>query len=129
MAVTGLDFLSFAQQAQSQCTEIAYRNIVSRAYYACYHSVLGVLEDPVPKYTNGGVHSNLIEYLSGGSLPEIYDKRELRKLSYILKQQKELRCEADYDISSSHITKLTAEDSLNQAEKVTAICNSLSNAA
>ncbi|MDB2331390.1 HEPN domain-containing protein [Alteromonas sp.] len=129
MAVEGKDFLEFAKSAVSHGTEIGFRNAVSRSYYSIYHTVLSLVEQQIPNYAGGGTHSSLIKYLEDPSCPERFDKRQLRRLSYILRQQRDLRCDADYELDVDTITETTAEDCIEQAMKVCSICQSLSSQA
>lgn len=129
MSVSGKDFLEFAEFSLDLDTEIGFRNSVSRAYYSIYHTVLDIIEGNIPNYSGGGSHSSLIKYLEDSSNPEKYDKRQLKRLSYILKQQRDLRCDADYELDIDIITKATANDSIKQAHRIADICSELLNAA
>jgi uncharacterized protein (UPF0332 family) len=125
MSVSGADFYNIAVEHKALDSEIGYRNCVSRAYYSMYHSVLAILKGKIPHFATGGVHHRLIEYLVDRNNDESHDSTKLRQLSYILKHARDLRHNADYEIDSSDITQLTAEDALNQANRVMSICEQL----
>lgn len=104
MSVTSLDFYNQASSIFESSTidlkneeydEIALRCCVSRSYYSMYHAALEILKNQVPNYSNVGSHASLIGYLESGPKDEPYDARELKKLSYILKQARSQRVIAD----------------------------------
>ncbi len=64
MAVTAHDYLQYCQDSIEQIeSEVHYRAIVSRAYYAMYHSAIELLDNTPPNYRGMGVHASLISYL------------------------------------------------------------------
>lgn len=128
MPVTSESFLDFAKICCAESSEIGYRNAVSRSYYSMYHKVLSILDNDIPNYANGGVHSSLLTYLSSSN-SESYDTRELKKLSYMLKAARDMRGKADYQLDLNIIQRETAEDSIYQAERTLSLCDSLKNAA
>lgn len=129
MSVNANDFRVAAEQNYNFETEIGYRNCVSRAYYSMYHNVLELITQEIPRYSQKGVHACLLTYLAEGSADEPYEPKELRKLSYVLQQQKSNRSKADYDLDSDKVGKLMAEDSIAACGKVAQICVDLAKAA
>lgn len=129
MSVSPECFLTTAQDSMAIGTEIGYRNCISRAYYSMYHSVLAILENDIPHYTDGGVHASLIKYLEFSGSCEVHCSKQLRVISYILKSAKDIRCKADYDIESEHIAKPSAEDAITRANRIIEMCKILKAAA
>ena len=129
MSVTSYDFIESAKLSFQSKTEIGFRNCISRSYYGMYHSALELIENPIPNYATGGSHHCLINYLADKHNAEKHNKRELLKISYILRQNRDLRCDADYELESDTITFATAEDSITMSEKIVGICLQLAKAA
>lgn len=129
MPVSRECFLTSAQDSMATGSEIGYRNCISRSYYSMYHSVLAILENDIPHYSDGGVHASLLKYLEFSGSCEPHCSRQLRVLSYILKSARDMRCKADYDIESDQISKPSAEDAITRANRVIAMCDTLKAAA
>lgn len=100
MSVSYQDFLDFAEIHiidNQKGTEIEFRNSISRAYYAVYLLAKEIAEKlPAPNgvnMTQSGSHEKVIAK---------FDKDpKLKRIAYLIQQQKLKRCEADYDI---HLT-------------------------
>ena len=75
--------------------EIARRNHASRQYYGLFHSIKEAFPE-MPQYTQVGTHQAVSEYLEKGYSGNEHDRKELKKLSYMMKQAKEFRVTADY---------------------------------
>ncbi len=129
MSVKAEDFRVVAEQNYKFETEIGYRNCVSRAYYSMYHNALELITQEIPNYTQKGVHACLLTYLAEGSASEPYEPKELRKLSYVLQQQRNNRFKADYDLDSEQVGKFMAEEALTACNRVKQICIGLAKAA
>jgi uncharacterized protein (UPF0332 family) len=129
MAIVGEDFLDSANRYLDEGDEVGYRNAISRSYYAMYHKVLSIITLEVPNYSGGGVHSSLISYLGHSAIGEPYDTKDLKKLSYMLKASRDLRCIADYEIERHEVSRTMAEDALLRAKKLIERCTELKNVA
>jgi uncharacterized protein (UPF0332 family) len=129
MSVSGKDFLNIAENCQEQHTEIGYRMAVGRSYYSMYHSVKDILQSQIPNYKDGGVHFKLTEHLLDANNNEPHDRTKLKSLCYKLRQGKEFRCEADYNLNSTQMNLELSEQQLAQAKRVINTCSELSTAA
>jgi len=105
MAITPLDFLSFAKNLTSD-TEINIRNTIGRSYYAAYHVCNNMfLSDKNIK--DVGMHERLI--LSIKKSPNTQD----RAIGFSLGQLKQLRVQADYKIN----------DAIHESDRQTALAS------
>ena len=129
MSVESSDFHEVAKDSYRLETEIGYRNCISRAYYSMYHCALGLVTCEIPKYEKHSVHGCLLTYLEKGSSEEPYSPKKLRMLSYILRQHRENRNKADYELDADGVGKLMADGALVAATKVAALCEELKRAA
>lgn len=101
MSVNAEDFYNSAKQAveQEPTNEIARRTAISRAYYSIYHKVLSVLDNEPRTYSGKGCHGSLIHYLqTDAEHEESIEFSTLRRLAYILKQERDNRTLADYKL-------------------------------
>lgn len=98
MSISGDDLINFAGSCYLSDNEIELRNSISRGYYGMYHKVKSILEHYHESAQSD--HSNLIAYLENKARHknEPYDTTDLKKLSYILSQEKLSRVAADYHI-------------------------------
>lgn len=115
MSVSPSDFLTSAEHAAEQQTEIGYRNAISRAYYAVFHEALGVAEahfsDP-NAHLQMGEHERLSErYKRWDNLPQS------RSISIMLVNMKSQRHIADYALTEE-VTCTAARTQLQLAEKL-----------
>lgn len=113
MSVTADCFLSFAEWTFSERQdEIGCRNAASRAYYAAYHacSIFAHQHLAVPADAPG-VHVQVIEAFVGSR------QQEHRAIGYMLKQCRDLRAAADYDLNLCFESR-EAHQALSQARKV-----------
>ncbi|CAH8187764.1 conserved hypothetical protein [Vibrio aestuarianus] len=126
MPVNPEDFLSESQNLLTNATsEIQYRSAVSRSYYAMYHKVLSILDQAPRSYPKMGDHSSLIEYLkSDAEMDESLPFMKLKGLSYMLRQERLKRNEADYDLNDT-VSKSDADASLATAVRCVARCDEL----
>ncbi len=124
MSINPEEFDLSAKRAHAENTEIGYRNCISRSYYGMYHTVLNVL-CYMPNPENFSVHQALFRYLASPAPEEKHDKIVLRKISYILKQAKESRCLADYELTIDDITENSSNLALIQSTKIKEFCDNL----
>lgn len=83
--------------AESQ--EVVRRNYASRYYYGLYHLISNSFPE-MPSYKGVGTHKGVSEFLERGYTGKDYDQKELKKLSYLMKQSKNFRVNADYMMGS-----------------------------
>lgn len=113
MSVDFNDFLKWADEYAGLATdEVGFRNVASRAYYACYHAALH-FSDRLPNHggvpANVGVHESLICRLSNfptlasSTVSERYSSKwaHIRGIGAQLTQLKKYRACADYDLLNS----------------------------
>ncbi|EHH1259593.1 TPA: HEPN domain-containing protein [Vibrio alginolyticus] len=126
MSVKPEDFLQESKSIFSNAsTEIQYRCAISRSYYAMYHKVLSILDQPPRSYPRLGDHASLIEYLkSDAELDESLPFNKLKGLSYMLRQERAKRNEADYDLEDN-VSKEEAAESIATAKRCVARCDEL----
>jgi uncharacterized protein (UPF0332 family) len=99
MSVSFNDFYTSAEVLLNNpgSTEIDFRNLISRSYYAVFHLSREIAAHfPIPineaTYQNLGSHKKVIIKF------ENHDDKYLRKLGEVIKQSKHKREIADYDI-------------------------------
>lgn len=99
MSVSFNDFLTSAEVLLSNpdSTEIDFRNLISRSYYAVFHlsrEIAASLPIPVDEkaYQKLGSHEKVIIKFEKNS------NSHLRKLGELIKQRRDKRANADYDI-------------------------------
>jgi len=124
MPVQPEDFLESAKRELEKDKEINFRNAISRAYYAAYHSCLP-LDEILPDHggikQNVGVHEQFISKLT--AYPTACDKlgkiagMKIKALGYVLQQCKTARHKADYQLGAE-ITNGEAEAQITQTEMV-----------
>ncbi|CAH6804837.1 HEPN domain-containing protein [Vibrio chagasii] len=101
------------------------RCTISRSYYSMYHKVLETLDNSPYAYTGKGCHASLIEYLqSDAKNEERIDFSQLRRLSYMLKQEKDRRVDADYRLEFE-FSGIHAEQSIQTAKRCSQMCDDL----
>lgn len=120
-----MDFYDVAKENFKLDTEIGYRMCLGRSYYAMYHCAKSMIKSELPRYVKGGHHYSLIEFLADPHNGESYDKKGMKIISYILRQGRELRNKADYDLSCDTITDLVAETQITQTERLIDMCSKL----
>ena len=99
MSVSFKDFYTSAEILLNNpdSTEIDFRNLISRSYYAVFHLSREISSNfPVPKdeatYQKRGSHEEVIIKF------EKHADKRFQSLSYLIKQRKFKRANADYDI-------------------------------
>lgn len=98
MSIQGKDFIDISRACLATNCEAGFRSAVSRAYYALYHEVCGVLTCCPPT-----THDGVIQYLMSDARRknEPYALMSLIQLGAVLKQQKAKRKLADYRLSET----------------------------
>ena len=126
MPISPEDFLHSAEPIASiEHTEVYVRNAVSRSYYSMYHKVLSILDSEPPRQKGKGCHANLIDYLkSHGKGLERFESKSLVRLSYMLRQQKERRVDADYKLYL-YFELRDAKESIKVANKFFKLCEQM----
>lgn len=126
MPVNPEDFLNESQNLLTDATsEIQYRIVISRSYYAMYHKVLSILDQAPRNYPRMGDHASLIEYLkTDAEMDESLPFIKLKGLSYMLRQERLKRNDADYDLEDT-ISKSDADESIATAVRCVARCDEL----
>ncbi|AUU90276.1 hypothetical protein ACP3S7_04520 [Phytobacter ursingii] len=116
MSIQSTDILITAEACLGLECESGYRSCTSRAYYAMYHETLASLQN-VPAFSSNH-HGNLIGYMTTHSehKTEPFESMRLKVLGYNLKQQRDSRNDADYDLKDVNFTKEMAETSLEAAK-------------
>lgn len=79
--------------------EVVLRNYASRYYYGLYHVIANSFPE-MPSYIGIGTHQGVSEFLEKRYTGNDYDRKELKKLSYLMKQAKNFRVSADYMIGN-----------------------------
>lgn len=120
------DFLDFAESLNAEdASSVILRTIISRSYYGMYHKALSVLTKEPRSYNGKGVHASLIEYYQKDiSKDESFDEKKSRRLSYMLKQGRDLRTKSDYKLEEV-ITKSDVALSINSAKRFFELCDDL----
>ncbi|HEQ3533769.1 TPA: hypothetical protein VGS95_002085 [Vibrio parahaemolyticus] len=127
MPVTTDELVQHSQSLLNTASnEPEYRNVVSKSYYAMYHSVLSILENQPPRYGGEGVHASLISYLESYDVKtcERHNPMSLKALAIVLAQYKDKRVIADYKLDLT-VTKEQAEDIANAAARLKGKCDIL----
>ncbi|EJG0649806.1 TPA: HEPN domain-containing protein [Vibrio parahaemolyticus] len=131
MSVESTAFYEFAQRIMNDWKdEMTYRVCISKSYYCAYHSVKKQIQH-LPSYVGVGVHQSLIEYLQSPSTSDVPCKdirRLYKRLSYILRAQRDSRVIADYHLNSE-VSRKDAEDALNTTKSILKLCDEVDSAA
>ncbi len=103
MPINAEDFYTSAKNivGQEATSEVDRRTAISRAYYSVYHKVLSVLDNDPRSYSGKGCHGSLIHYLqTDAQHEESIEFSTLRRIAYILKQERDNRILADYKLDA-----------------------------
>ena len=112
MPVTPNELLDAAKVLGRGEAEVDRRNAASRAYYAAWHRCLPIGRSVGLSAQPGqGVHQQLIETL------EENRNMTLKSLGYMLRQCRNLRVDADYEIETDFPPE-DARTALEQCEKI-----------
>ncbi|MBF0610039.1 MAG: hypothetical protein G8345_09970 [Magnetococcales bacterium] len=129
MPVQSDDFLEFARWIYlERHDEIAFRNVISRAYYAAYLTFRPYV-DPLPKIDiPAGEHEKLFRRVEVvQAVDPINDAeylKELKNIVTILRIMRKKRAVADYEMGRT-INKFDSQNALHQAEKIISLLSQL----
>lgn len=114
MSIQGKDIFGVAENCLSNADENFSRSAISRAYYALYHEACSILKCCPPT-----THDGVVQYLLTDSRRkgEPYELMDLIRIGAVLKQQKEKRKAADYDLAAD-ITPSEASSSVAAVRKI-----------
>lgn len=114
MSIQGKDILLVAESCVESADEHFARSAISRAYYALYHETCSILKCCPPT-----THDGVVQYLltDARRRSEPYELMDLIRIGAVLKQQKEKRKAADYDLSAE-ITQTEAASSVDAVRKI-----------
>ncbi|ELB2081777.1 hypothetical protein NB463_09025 [Vibrio sp. RM-41-2B] len=126
MPVKAEDFFEQAKELMAlEQNEINIRSCISRCYYGMYHKVLSILDHEQILYPNKGYHGSLIHYLqTDAANDESLPFNSLKGLAYMLKQERDRRQVADYELSDAPDLE-SAQDSISTAERCLQRCDLL----
>lgn len=114
MSVSPDEFLVQSRRFLDGRSEIDYRSAVSRGYYSAYHTAQEAAERlalPPTERRNVGAHEQLISRFEANG-------PGLKRIARRLRNQKRLRCVADYQLSEM-VTKHEAELFVTEVEILT----------
>ena len=124
MSVTGPELLEAAKLLHRSATsEVSYRNVCGRAYYAVYQDGKAFHDNlPCPgrlsPHSKGGLHADLIERLTNpGISRDSADYRRSTVIGYLMKTLHANRVTADYK-REMNIDKLMADNAIAHAQQV-----------
>lgn len=117
--IEGINFLESAKELSQLGNETAFRNAISRAYYAAYHAVLP-LDNAFANHggvkSDVGVHEQLITKLE--NCPRSNPNwTELKSIGFLMRKAKTARTESDYDLTS-FISEKNALCQIELVEKI-----------
>lgn len=118
-------FLQAKNLIASDQSEVNVRSCISRCYYGMYHKVLSILDHEQILYPNKGYHGSLIHYLQNDAAnDESLPFMSLKGLSYMLRQERDRRHNADYELLDSPDIN-SAKDAIATAERCFQRCDDL----
>lgn len=126
MSVKPEDFLTMAEQlSENGPSAMEIRCAISRSYYSMYHKALSTIDSEPIRYTSKGCHAGLIEYLqTDAKNRETIEFLQLKRLSFMLNDQKKKRITADYFLEDE-LTERHASESVISARKFKELCDKL----
>lgn len=122
MAVTCDAILELAEyDLNSAKCEARYRNIVGRAYYACFHRAkefhLALPDQGLLPAERVGVHRELTYSLENPTVTDDSLKKKSKRIGYICRDLHAKRVDADYKVEME-IGRNTAEIAVKQAKMI-----------
>ncbi|ELY2476135.1 hypothetical protein SOJ77_004045 [Cronobacter sakazakii] len=116
MPVTSNQILDTARLCLSENIESGFRSAISRAYYSMLHESIGSLTS-IPHFTRDH-HKNTVGYMSTPSecKAEPYSANTLKSLAFVLRQCRDARNDADYDLINLTVSKEMGQDAIEAAE-------------
>lgn len=115
--ISSHDILTTAKHCAAEGTEAGARSATSRAYYSMLHEAISSLEH-LPNFSHEH-HKNTVGYMTNSAecKNEPFPVRSLKALGFVLKQWRDARNEADYDLAGVTWTKDNAQDGIEAAEE------------
>lgn len=116
MSVTSYQILDTARLCLSENIESGFRSAISRAYYSMLHESIGSLT-AIPHFTRDH-HKNTVGYMSTPSECKVepYSPQTLKSLGFVLRQWRDARNDADYDLTGVTVSKEMGQDAIAAAE-------------
>ncbi|WP_065357989.1 hypothetical protein [Kluyvera georgiana] len=116
MPITSNQILDTAKLCFHENIESGFRSAISRAYYSMLHESIGSLT-ALPHFTRDH-HKNTVGYMSTPSecKSEPYPPQTLKSLGFILRQWRDARNEADYDLTGVTVSGDMGMDAIEAAE-------------
>ncbi|HBM3017112.1 hypothetical protein [Klebsiella michiganensis] len=116
MSVTSEQILDTARLCLSENVESGFRSAISRAYYSMLHESMSSLQ-AMPHFSYDH-HKNTVGYMVTPSecKGEPYPTQTLKSLGWVLKQWRDARNEADYDLSNVTVSSEMGQDAIEAAE-------------
>lgn len=115
--ISSHDILATAKHCAAEGTEGGARSATSRAYYSMLHEAMDSLEH-MPNFTHEH-HKNTVGYMTTPSecKNESFPTQRLKSLGFVLRQWRDARNEADYDLVGVTWTQENAQDAIDAAEE------------
>lgn len=116
MPVTSQHILDTAKLCLSENSESGSRSAISRSYYSMLHESMGSLTC-MPHFSHDH-HKNTVGYMVTPSecKGEPYPTQTLKSLGWVLKQWRDARNEADYDLTNVTVSNDMGQDAIEAAE-------------
>ncbi|ENZ7725855.1 hypothetical protein [Klebsiella aerogenes] len=116
MPVTSNQILDTACLCLTENIESGFRSAISRAYYSMLHESIGSLT-ALPHFTHDH-HKNTVGYMSTPSecKSEPFPPQKLKSLAFVLRQWRDARNEADYDLVGVTVSKDMGQDAIEAAK-------------
>ncbi|MDF5198238.1 hypothetical protein P3670_24775, partial [Vibrio parahaemolyticus] len=106
-------------------SEVAFRDCISKSYYADFHTVQQSVSIQTPAYKNMGSHQRLITSLEESHGVESKDmKNKYRQLAYYLKSRKIVRARVDYQLGVD-VTKEDAANAIKESRRLQDLCSNI----
>jgi uncharacterized protein (UPF0332 family) len=117
MSISPDDLLSLARELANHDNEVYWRDAASRAYYSAFHWCQQISQTlPEPRYDSNvkGIHDYLIKKFqdAGGT-----HKNQLKAIAFMLKEARDVRVKADYNVQVSFSKQKTGEN-IGYAERI-----------
>ena len=126
MSTTPLDLLRLARDLAGRADEAALRSATSRAYYAAHHQCDALCTQvgiSLARYRWTRKHEEIIDALERYTYSDANRQQELRTVGTLLRQCRDLRNRADYDLNSAYDSE-AAEITIATVESMFALATS-----
>jgi uncharacterized protein (UPF0332 family) len=121
MAVIYSDFVDWVDNAQpSSSTEMDYRILAGRSYYAAYHAVAGSYTADKERFSNQGMHAQLINTLKSST------DGSQKLLGHKLEMCRNIRVRADYHLGNN-FQRSTFVQALTKSKEIIKLVETASN--